>query len=532
MMVRMKREKWLALLTALGCGAAAAMDFADLVKPSAVQVDGVPAGDAVSVGADGWIRVTSAAPLSWITLTWDANLGAETKVLGGEWERTYGDSEWHRLDQPEEKRPRKGAMPWYFLATDGSRTDGYGVETQPNVFASWHATPAGLRLVLDCRAGSRPVKLGTRTLAACRLVSRKGVANESAFAAGREFCRALCPKPRLPSEPIYGYNDWYCAYGKNTATNFLADAEFICSLVKGEKVRPFVVVDDGWELGSIGAKAEAPGQRWAGVNRHWGMPMDEVAKRVKAMGARPGLWYRPFLPDAGERAIVKDPIDPTDPALPSRMREEIRRFVEWGYELIKIDFITYDWCGRWGFKHGDSPIVRKLSAWRDETRTSAEVVKGLYAVMREAAGERAYIIGCNALDHFAAGLFDLQRTGDDTSGREWARTRKMGPNTLGVRSIHNDTFYRADADCFGLSGAGKIPWKLNVQWLDLVAASGTALFVSWRRQLATPESCAALERALRRAAKPQPTGEPLDWLETLRPTRWRFGNETRTFSWE
>ena len=241
-------------------------------------------------------------PFSRIALTWNSNLGVGTKVLGGEWERTYGDSEWHSLAQPESERPRKGAMPWYFLATDGVRTDGYGVETQPNAFASWHVTTGGVSLVLDCRAGSNPVRLGARTLEACRLVSRRGKPGESAFAAGRAFCRLMCPSPRLPSEPVYGYNDWYCAYGRNTATNFLADAAFVCSLVKGEKVRPFLVVDDGWQRGTGRSKAEGAGRRWTGVNRSWGMSMDEVARRIKAMDAHPGLWYRPFLTDVGGRA--------------------------------------------------------------------------------------------------------------------------------------------------------------------------------------------------------------------------------------
>jgi alpha-galactosidase len=42
----------------------------------------------------------------------------------------------------------------------------------------------------------------------------------------------------------------------------------------------------------------------------------------------------------------------------------------------------------------------------------------------------------------------------------------------------------------------------------------------------------ALEAALRRAAKVQPLGEPLDWMENVRPVRWRFGDEVRTYQWE
>ena len=201
-----------------------------------------------------------------------------------------------------------------------------------------------------------------------------------------------------------------------------------------------------------------------------------------------------------------------------------------GFKLIKTDFITYDWCTAWG--GGLSPVQHDLPEWRDRSRTTAEVVKGLYTALRESAGDKMVIIGCNALDHFAAGLFEIQRTGDDTSGNDWGRTRKMGPNTVAMRAMHHGTFYVSDGDCFGLTHTDAIPWRLNAQWLDLVSRSGTALFVSWKRQLTTPEIREALETALRRAAKVQPVGEPLDWLQNIRPARWRFGDEIRNYDWE
>lgn len=493
----------------------------DLTHPREIAVDGRAAGECVTIGADGAVKIRCAQPLSQVRLSWPAALPADAKVLCGAFERTYGESGWIRIGATN-------ACPWYVLVTDGRRTDGYGLEVQPNVFAAWHVATNRIELVLDCRAGTSPVRLGERELEACRLVFRRGRDGESPYAAGRAFCRMMCPKPRLPKDPVYGYNDWYCAYGLNTATNFLADAAFVCSLVKDEKVRPFVVVDDGWQT-APSDKSVGPGLRWAGTNARWGMAMDEVACRVKALGARPGLWYRPLLPDAGRAKGL--PMDPTDLALPARIRAEMRRFVDWGYELVKADFITYDWCGRWGFAFGDSPVGDRLPAWRDDTRTSAEVVKGLYAAMREGAGDKAVVIGCNAIDHFAAGLFEIQRTGDDTSGREWARTRKMGPNTLAMRAMHDRTFYVVDGDCFGLVAADAVPAELNLRWLDLLSRSGTALFVSWKRQLTTPRYETALKDALRRAARPQPTGEPLDWLETTSPRRWDFGGERTSYGW-
>ena len=484
------------------------------------------------------VYVTGDEPVSKVELVWDVAFPGYAMVYGGEWERTYANAGWYRLG--DRSAPHGGWNPWYFLVNDGSRTDGYGLVVQPNAFGAWKVEPGRVTLSLDVRAGSRPLELKGRPwgLKACSLVKRFGAAGETPFAAAREFCREMCGHhyrmssvPRLPKGPVYGYNDWNCAYGGNTATNFLADAEFVVSLVKGEPVRPYVVVDDGWQRGKQGSARAKAEERWAGVNERWGMAMDEFARRVKAMDARPGLWYRPFLPDDG-LAHEGLPIDPTDPALEKRIRADMARFVKWGFELVKADFITYDWSCRWGGSCGESPVARELPEWRDRSRTTAEVVKGLYAVLREAAGDDMVIIGCNALDHFAAGLFEIQRIGDDTSGYDWGRTRNYGVNTLGMRMIHHGTFYFADGDCVGLANAGAIPWRLNSRWLDLSSRSGAALFVSWKRELATPEIRDALETALRRAARGRPTGEPLDWMERVRPVRWRFGDEVRSYDWE
>ena len=511
----------------------AEMPCFDLLKPDKILVDG--AADSAgrvklepcrSLRREVAVYVSGEGPISKVELVWNAALPKDALIYGGEWERTYGTAGWYRMD--DKAAPHDGWKPWYFLVSDGSRTDGYGLVVQPNAFGAWKVEPGRVTLSLDVRAGSRPLELQGRRLQACALVARRGAGDETPFAAAREFCRKMCPAPRLPKGPVYGYNDWNCAYGKNTATNFLADSEFVVSLLKGEKERPYVVVDDGWQRGKQGSAKTKAEMRWAGVNEKWGMEMDEFARRVKAMDARPGLWYRPFLPDDG----VKTPIDPTDPALEKRIRADMARFVKWGFELVKADFITYDWSGKWGGSCAESPVARELPEWRDRSRTTAEVVKGLYAVLREEAGDRMVIIGCNALDHFAAGLFEIQRTGDDTSGRDWNRTRKYGANTLGMRAIHHGTFYFVDGDCVGLASADAVPWRLNSQWLDLASRSGTALFVSWKRELATPEILDALETALRRAAKDQPVGEPLDWMESIRAVRWSFGGEVRTYEWE
>ena len=103
------------------------------------------------------------------------------------------------------------------------------------------------------------------------------------------------------------------------------------------------------------------------------------------------------------------------------------------------------------------------------SRTTAEVIADLYQAIRTAAGD-ALVIGCNTVSHLSAGVFEICRVGDDTSGREWARTRKMGVNTLAFRGAQHGAFYVADPDCVGVTTA--IPWAQNRQWLDLLAEAG------------------------------------------------------------
>ena len=156
-----------------------------------------------------------------------------------------------------------------------------------------------------------------------------------------------------------------------------------------------------------------------------------------------------------------------------------------------------------------------------------------YRVLRAAAGDDVVLIGCNMFDHLAAGIVEVQRTGGDTSGLFWRQTLEMGVNALAARSIHDGIFYAADADCVGLAWEGAVDWSLNSQWLDLVSRSGTPLFVSWRRSLATAEVRAALRKAFATAARPRATAEPLDWMLTPRPRRWRFADASEGhYEWD
>ncbi len=467
------------------------------------------------------------AAVKWLHIRWNAKAHSDWEFLGDAWERAYGGLQWRLLD------PQR-VMPWYFLATDGKVTDGYGVMTGPGALCYWTVDEAGITLHADVRCGGTGVELGNRTLKVCTVVCRSGRADETPFAAARAFCRMMCPDPRLPKEPVYGFNDWYCTYGHDTDREFLTNVAFVVSLSPKDGNRPFGVVDDGWEW--EGVNGTAPGL-WNQVNPEFSknLTMSELAAKIRVLGARPGLWYRPLIANAdqpGSWRLQRDPnyLDPTVPAVRALIRQTVARFRAWGYVMIKNDYSTFDLCGRWGMQMGGE-VTSDGWAFADRTKTTAEVIRDLYQDMRVAAGNHVLIEGCNTMGHLSAGLFELQRIGDDTSGNDWNRTRKMGINCLAFRLPQNGAFFAVDADCVGQVSSNSVPWVENSQWLDLLSHSGAPLFVSFPRNTVGPEQESALQAALIAASHPQPLAEPLDWLTSLTPAQWYLDGKKTNFSW-
>jgi alpha-galactosidase len=461
-------------------------------------------------------------PLLRIQLRWRAAVPERWRILNDQWERSYGDLEWRGMFGER-------ILPWYFLAFDGRATHGYGVATGASCFAFWQADPAGISLWLDLRNGGSAVRLGPRTLEAAVVRVRRGAPDESAFQSARRFCRQLCAQPRLPSAPVYGGNNWYYAYGHDcSAAAIERDAGLMAELAPSGPNRPFMVIDDGWSP----TNTAGPWQRG-----NAGFPdMADLAAAIKHQGVRPGIWLRPLYttaevsPSARLRPRGSDRNATLDPSLPETLetvREDVGRMASWGFELIKHDYTSFDLLGRWGSSMG-ADLTEDGWHFADRSRTTAEIALALYRAIREAAGSAA-IIGCNTFGHLSAGLFELQRTGDDTSGRDFNRTRRMGVNTLAFRGPQHRAFFDLDADCAPITP--QLPWNLAARWLDLVARSGTALFVSPDPVAVNSESRQALRRAFAVAARPRELAEPLDWMDTTTPGRWRIGGHAVGYDW-
>jgi alpha-galactosidase len=468
---------------------------------------------------DGVLRIhlVGTTPVSRLLLRWHTDLSWVERYLSDAWERSYAELGW--LPEQAER-----VMPWSFLAAGGDRTAGCGVAVHPGALCCWTADRTGVGLWADVRCGGSPVQLRGRELLVADVVAVDGEDGERAIAVQQRLCRAMSPAPSLPDHPVYGANDWHFALGTADARVVLAQAEFVSAQAPDHTNRPYCLIDDGWSSGGLG---HGP---WIG-NRRYGH-MGELARRLHDTGTRPGLWFRPLtpLPEHRDRwrlhrnAAV---MDPTVPEVAASIREQLARFVGWGYTLVKHDFTVWDLLGRWGFQRG-ATITDDGWSFTDTSRTTAEIVTELYATIRGAAGP-ALVMGCNAFGHLVAGHAELQRIGDDASGRSWNRTRRMAVNALAFRAAQHGALYAVDADIAPITPL--LSWRQSLQWLHLLAASGTPAFVSVDPASRTPATAAAVRDAFTLAATPQPVAEPLDWTTSTTPTRWRLGEREQTYDW-
>ena len=456
----------------------------------------------------------------FVELHWSFESDKNTLVLGDAWERSYGNLEFKKLSD------NNRFMPWYFIATDKKDCFCFGVKTLCNSFVSFRYDEKGITALVDCRNGGNGVHLDGRKLCLANFVLSE-YDNADIYECLRDYCKKLCDKPLLPSYRVYGGNNWYYAYGKSNYKQIISDAKLQVELAESIDNKPFMVIDDCWQP----KKCCGP---WV-PNRKF-KNMKKLADEIKGLGARPGIWVR--LLRNKDRAIKKDMrilrkgrryyLDPTHPAVQTYIKADIERIKGWGYELLKHDFTTADLFGDFGGNL--TSTITKIDDWHfyDKSKTNAEIVLDLYKLIKDTAGDML-IIGCNTVSHLSAGLVHIYRTGDDTSGREWDRTKVMGVNTLAFRLAQNKIFYMCDADCVGIL-KDYIPWEKNAQWLHLLSYSNTPLFVSCCDKINAQQK-KDLSAAYKVFNDKDHQFKPVDIYETRTPEIWEIDGKTVKYNW-
>ncbi|MBQ7117013.1 MAG: alpha-galactosidase [Clostridia bacterium] len=467
---------------------------------------------------DLFLTATADKP-EFIELHWEADTDEDLLILGDAWERSYANLQFLPL------RENDRWMPWYFIATDKKKCFCFGVKTGCNSFVSFRYDAKGITALVDVRNGGSGVHLGGRKICLATFICEEYDSGE-AFENLTDYCGKLCENPILPNERIYGGNNWYYAYGKSSYEQIVSDARLLAELAEGIENKPFEVIDDCWQK----KKCAGP---WL-PNRKF-KDMKRLADEIKEIGARPGIWVRLLCnKDRSLKRSLKIKrkgrrmyLDPTHPEVQKYIRADIERIRSWGYELIKHDFSTADLFGDFGGNLTSG--ITNVDSWHfyDKTKTNAEIVLDFYRLVKEATGDML-IIGCNTVSHLSAGLVHIYRTGDDTSGREWDRTRAYGVNTLAFRLAQNEKFYMCDADCVGIL-KDCIPWEKNGQWLHLLSYSNTPLFVSCCDDIGEKQR-EDLKKAYKVFNEPHRI-KPVDIFDTKTPSLWEIDGKAVKYEW-
>ena len=482
------------------------------------------ASDEVSIVDNTVYLQTNCA--SWIKIEWDVNFSGNSLVLGDAWERSYADLRWKPIVEP-------AFHPWYFSVKDGDVTTCIGVKTGPSALCSWTATTATVAVLMDVRCGCVDTQFDGRKLKVAELVSLSKTGDS--FDIIHEFCKMMCDKPALPTAPFYGGDDWYDCYGNSSFDKILDHVKILSECSQGLKNRPYQTIDAGWQ----------PCHNWFSCDEYIGGPfngcnvnfkdMKLLADEIRALDVHPGIWFKPletleYIPEeATLRREFKNRkfMDPSHPLIKEKNIEDVERLVGWGYELIKHDFACVDTFGHYGPSMKQSVVEGKWSFY-EKNKTTAEITLEYYKRTAKAA-KGALIIACNTFSHLSAGIFNIYRTGDDTSGYDYKRTVTMGVNTLAFRGVQHNALYAADPDCVPITS--KLTPEQIEQWMNLVKYSGTSMAVSVENKCYTTQVRDALTEAFALASEPHEIAKPLDWTETHLPTRWQTFDGEKQFDW-
>jgi len=482
----------------------------------------------------GTARVTvypSGSPVKLLKLRFEGDMHGIESVYGDQWERN-GDRaflEWRSV------MPHR-ALGWFCYVKGGDRIACYGVKTGADCFAFWQVDVRGVTLVLNLCNGAVGTDL-KEPLLACEVVEMVGDEGEDAYAVAKRFSARLCERPVLPREPIFGVNNWYWAYGRISRESVRVETDQLLAMCDGTHHRPYMILDDGWQLNRTYVKGSYIGGPWI-PNDRFGC-MRETAEEIHAKGAKAGIWFRPLLTlgQTPEEAMLSKGsaggivLDPTHPYTLARVEEDARRIREWGYDLIKHDFTTID-------VFGVNPLSTELHTATigapdrslfDRTVTSATAIKRLYEAIQRGAGD-ADVIACNAIGHLSAGIHSTYRTGNDTSGRHFELTRRNAINTM-MRLPLNDTFYRADPDCAAFTEL--VNPDVNLDFLEMCAITGVTTLASVTPGILTDAQMQRINEIYRIADRDDRRYGIADYDRNAAPDTFVSPEgDVRTFDWE
>ncbi len=326
-----------------------------------------------------------------------------------------------------------------------------------------------------------------------------------------------------------GWCSWYYYYAKVSERDVRENLDAI----RARKVdwRHFVL-DDGYET-AVGD--------WLSTNDRFPDGLAPIAASIRAVGLTPGLWIAPFIARRNSRLyrehsewLLRDDkgkpvlagwnptwglegrfygLDTTHPGFQEQLREWIQAIVHtWGFRYLKLDF-TYGAC-LYGLAY-------------DRSLSAAERLALGYTIIREAAGEDVFILGCGSPLSPAVGLVDAMRVGPDVAPYWFAKYRyylTRDPHALctkfAIRNVLNRCqmhrrLWINDPDCLLLRDTDtKLTPDERMSLVNAVIISGGMYFISDRLTQLVPRTWKRMDK-IERLVRECDQGRPwaLDYME-------------------
>jgi alpha-galactosidase len=400
------------------------------------DVDEVPVGPQARIYAEGW--------QSWSPTTWYSRDDAAHRP----------EAQWQHLmrfrpgtDQPDGGLQGEGLV--VIDPGDGAPAIAYGtldaaVEVS-SIQAFWHGDRVVVRASSDVESW--------RTDAAASGASP----GESALAAfGDRFGAAAGARTAAAVPKVWC--TWYRYFEEVTAADVLENLEAIADHGLDVDV---VQIDDGWSLGT---------GEWTTPDPRFGSLPDTVAA-IRDAGRRAGIWLAPFSVGSRSDVAQQHPewltgpaganwgddlvgLDLTHPGVRDYLQRVFTGLRDLGIDYVKLDFLYSGAVPGDRFDDGATPIA----AYRS----------GL-ALIREAMGEQAYLLGCGAPLLPSVGLVDAMRVSPDTfhEGGEDGSQGLRGRMSLQARAWQHRRLWTTDPDCL----VARPAFALRDEWADVVLAA-------------------------------------------------------------
>ncbi|MCP4642783.1 MAG: alpha-galactosidase [bacterium] len=338
-----------------------------------------------------------------------------------------------------------------------------------------------------------------------------------------------------------GYCTWYSnPHGGASNERHMAELAEFCARELTQFGFDTLQIDDKWQIGNRDFTTHKP----KGPYRSG---MTATADTIHECGMQAGIWYIPFGWDP-TRPIFADHqdwfvthedgslyevhwagtcLDMTHPNARAFLHEVVARMAhEWHYDYFKVDGL---WTGMATGILYPEPTYRDDdlggAVFHDPMKTNMEAYRDGLALVRDAAGDDVFILGCNIAQNMRTlgasyGRVDGMRVGRDI-GADWGQILPCVEMGTRLYFMHGRIWYN-DPDCLML----REPLTLDQAraWTSWIAVSGQLNLVSeWLPGL-PPERLDLVKRSMPNHGL---CGRPIDLFDAALPQVWQL-TDTRT----